>query len=259
MHSSTARSNAAFTLIEIAVVLVIIGLLVGGIIIGMDVIRNSQIQSVISDIGSFQSSMKQFRDKYKYLPGDFPNATAIWGAQGGCSINTGGTSNTCNGNGDGRISGVTAPTTAFILSNENYYAWKHLLNAGFLVASYDGYGYGRVASKLRSNFYSVFYSPAIGTLSGVFTSKYGNILVYGDKYISSSYPSYGAGLTGAEASYIDLKMDDGRPGLGQVLSYTTASGSPTTSCATSSTQLSATYNVSSGSTLNCALIFLTGF
>ena len=83
------RTNA-FTLVELAIVLTIISLIVGGMFVGQSIIHSSRLQSVERDVNFYTDAMKMFQAKYKDLPGDFSTATAFWPSDG-------------NGNGDGTI------------------------------------------------------------------------------------------------------------------------------------------------------------
>ena len=80
---SHQRSRAGFTLIELSIVLVIIGLVVGGIFVGKELVRASQLNSVLRDLDKYNSAVLTFKDKYGHLPGDIPNATQFWGSAGG--------------------------------------------------------------------------------------------------------------------------------------------------------------------------------
>jgi prepilin-type N-terminal cleavage/methylation domain-containing protein len=135
-------SRSGFTLVEISLVLVIIGLIVGGIVVGQSVMRSSQVQSVITDVNTYSNAIRQFQQKYNYLPGDMPTATTFWGVNSSVTHNDllncawqgvtiASTTSTCDGNGDGSIDGTNASTS---WTNEAIMAWKHMQNAGFLGA-----------------------------------------------------------------------------------------------------------------------------
>lgn len=62
--------NKGFTLIELSIVLVIIGLIVGGILIGRDMIRAAEIRSLISEKNQYIVATNNFRNKYNAMPGD---------------------------------------------------------------------------------------------------------------------------------------------------------------------------------------------
>ena len=71
------RQQSGFTLVEIAIVLVIIGLLLGGVLKGQEMIENSRIKSVVADMRGVSAAFTGYFDRYRALPGDELNATAI--------------------------------------------------------------------------------------------------------------------------------------------------------------------------------------
>src|SRR5437763_7869808 len=115
-----------FTLLELSIVLVIIGLLIGGIFVGQSLIHTAQINAVISEFNRYQTAVQNFKQQYQALPGDMNNATSFWGSAGGtgadatCFNTLSNTAATCNGNGDGSIQ------TSVSLWDEVYRAWQHL-------------------------------------------------------------------------------------------------------------------------------------
>src|SRR6266704_3559315 len=86
--------EAGFTLVEIAIVLVIIGLLLGGILKGQEMITQAKIKNAINDFNGVTVAVTSYQDRYRALPGDDPNATARWTTQA-----------PGEGNGDGVILG----------------------------------------------------------------------------------------------------------------------------------------------------------
>lgn len=107
------RHQSGFTLIEIAIVLVIIGLLLGGILKGQELITSARVRNLVSQIDGTKAAFFGFQDRYRALPGDFnlaatqiPNATQ-------------------DGNGDGQI-----------LGTESIALWDHLSHAGFINGTY---------------------------------------------------------------------------------------------------------------------------
>jgi len=89
-NQKTRRSEAGFTLVEIAIVLIIIGLLIGGIIKGQAMIKNAKVKRLVSDIDGMRAGVLTFQDKFGLLPGDEndPNTP---------------TGDTNNGDGDGTL------------------------------------------------------------------------------------------------------------------------------------------------------------
>jgi prepilin-type N-terminal cleavage/methylation domain-containing protein len=125
----------AFSLVELSIVLVILGLLTGGVLAGQSLIRAAELRSVNNEATKYISAVHTFRDKYFALPGDMANATRFWGAAHAtpatCRNTVSTSAATCDGNGDGRV--LQTGT-----SMEQMRFWQHLANAGLLEGSYDG-------------------------------------------------------------------------------------------------------------------------
>jgi prepilin-type N-terminal cleavage/methylation domain-containing protein len=114
------RQNG-FTLIEIAIVLVIIGLLLGGVLKGQELITGARVRNIIQQQDGVKAAYFGFLDRYRALPGDYAQASSTISNISNAACNSG------NGNGDGTI------TTT---NNENILAWEHLSKAGFINGSY---------------------------------------------------------------------------------------------------------------------------
>jgi prepilin-type N-terminal cleavage/methylation domain-containing protein len=115
--------QSGFTLVEIAIVLVIVGLLLGGVLKGQSMIENAKIKSLVSHAKALSSAIYLYQDKYKALPGDDPRATTnLPGASGGCVAG-----DLANGNGNGQVAGT-----------EYYDAAQHLACAGLITGTYNG-------------------------------------------------------------------------------------------------------------------------
>jgi prepilin-type N-terminal cleavage/methylation domain-containing protein len=116
------HKQSGFTLIEIAIVLVIIGLLLGGVLKGQELITSARVRNLISQQDGIKAAYFGFLDRYRALPGDYTQAVAnIAQVQPTAACGNG------NGNGDGRIE---------VTNNENILAWEHLSKAGFINGSY---------------------------------------------------------------------------------------------------------------------------
>ena len=95
-----------FSLVELAIVLVILGLLIGGVLSGQSLIRASELRSVTQQYQSIIAATVSFRDKYFAIPGDMNNASQFWGLQasyGSCYNAASSSALTCNGNGNGKV------------------------------------------------------------------------------------------------------------------------------------------------------------
>ncbi|WP_256077136.1 prepilin-type N-terminal cleavage/methylation domain-containing protein [Massilia sp. YIM B04103] len=108
-----ARRQSGFTLVEIAIVLVIIGLLLGGVLKGQGLIDSAKVKNVIQQSNSLQAAVNAYQDKFRALPGDDIQAMQhVPGASG-------------NGNGDGQIT-------------EYQLAPQHLALGGFITGAFNG-------------------------------------------------------------------------------------------------------------------------
>ena len=104
-----AQYKKGFTLVELSIVLVIIGLLIGGVLKGQSMIENSKIKRFVSDIDSLVAASYNYQDRFNALPGD-----DILGSTRGA---------TGNGNGNGLIAGA---------ATEQVYFYQSLISTGFI-------------------------------------------------------------------------------------------------------------------------------
>lgn len=256
----------AFSLVELSIVLVILGLLVGGILAGKSLIRASELRAVSSEYQRHLTATHTFRDKYLAVPGDITNATAIWGKDNtNCSGHTGtaATPGTCNGDGDGMLDyPVSASATG-----EMFQFWKQLSLAGLIEGTYTGLagagGLAHVAigsnaplSKMSSTGWSVLYFNRVTNTGDLYilAVDYGNTFLFGGENTSGTTYNSGSTMRPAEAWNIDTKLDDGMPATGKVIAYyygICGNGA-------NATDFTATYRLSSTS-LNCPLFFRNAF
>ncbi|HHM04798.1 MAG TPA: prepilin-type N-terminal cleavage/methylation domain-containing protein [Gammaproteobacteria bacterium] len=115
------QQQSGFTLVEIAIVLVIIGILLGGILKGQEMITNAKVRNVVDQGSAIKAAFFAFQDRYRALPGDYSVAsTNIAGVSVG--VNGG------NGDGNGRVD----------TNNDRGLFWLHLAAAGFITGNFDG-------------------------------------------------------------------------------------------------------------------------
>lgn len=132
-----------FTLIEIAIVLVIIGLLLGGILKGQELITNARVRNLISQQDGIKAAFFGFQDRYRALPGDYTLATTNIPA-----VSTNAACGSGNGNGNGQVGSANA---------ENILAWDHLSKAGFITGSFTCGGATESPTSAPTNPYTRYY------------------------------------------------------------------------------------------------------
>ena len=204
--------NFGFTLVELAIVMVIIGLIAVGVLGTQSLIGSAKRQKTIDDISKYNTAFQAFRLEYDALPGDFNEAEAYWGA-----------SNTDNGNNNNSID-----TNA-----ESIDLWNHLGLAELVNGSFD-----HTASTLDTGTsapyaesgatYSISNYCDLVTCTGTWNiSAIGSNVIFiagrDAVTISTEYGSndefhqHTTGLTNEEVKKIDNKIDDGNPIEGNFL------------------------------------------
>jgi type II secretory pathway pseudopilin PulG len=263
------QKNTGFTLIEMAMVLVSIGLLIGVVVMGQALVRNARLLSVSADVEIYKNAVASFQNKYRYLPGDMPNAITIWGADNSCPnspANAIPKTATCNGNGDSYIGDSNGSAFGGATNwQESYRAWQHLSNAGFMDGSFTGAlssrqelgvdpGLNIPASKIQGSGYSMLHVLP-GQAAGVYNSNYHHVIIFGTP-VGPQASAYGAAINPTEALLIDQKVDDGKPGSGFVLSFT-PENPETQFCVSNTSELGSAYDTTVPD-ISCSLIFITG-
>ena len=115
-----------FTLVEIAIVLVIIGLLLGGILKGQEMITQAKIKNIISDFSGISAAFHGYQDRYRALPGDDAGAAARWAAAPAAT----------QGSGNGVVAGTYNNGGVACAANvESCSWWDHLRRSGFVAGA----------------------------------------------------------------------------------------------------------------------------
>lgn len=115
------KSQSGFTLIEIAIVMVIIGLLLGGVLKGQEMITNARLKNVVNDFQGISAAIFSYQDRYAALPGDDPNGAGRW--SGTALIGT---------EGNGVVDGTFTITDG---STESSVFWEHLHSSGLITGT----------------------------------------------------------------------------------------------------------------------------
>jgi len=259
----SCRNDSGFTLIEISIVLVIIGLIVGGVLVGQDLIRASENRAIISEAESYKTSVNTFRTKYNAIPGDIKNATDYFGAKADCSDRTDFT-NTCNGDGNGNLPSISVISTATV-GNEMFLFWQHLARAGLVAGSFNGVegtlseididnGINTPYSKIRDAAFTARnedHSNLASDFYGTFKIDFGNYFAVG---VNDGEWIRKAVVTPAQAYNIDKKIDDGKPAIGKFIARYWLSCTN----AASYTDLNSDYNLTNNK-ISCTPQFIKAF
>ena len=221
--------HAGFTLVELAIVLVIIGLIVGGVLVGQDLIKAATVRAAITQLEQYDTATNTFRNKYNGLPGDLANQTNFF-------PNVTNTGVAGRGDNDGVIDSVSAGTTKCsthtCISGEAAIFWYELNQAGMIADPITTVDASNV-TLTPSN--AVVPSSKLGkgasiAVQGIGGLNYYVVANFGTAQLAAggSTTNFTSGISPLDAFQIDSKMDDGNPATGKTLSVATASALPGT-------------------------------
>jgi len=208
-----------FTLVELAIVMIIIGLLIGGVLKGQQLIENAHVTSTIAQVQGYRAANTSFRDMYNALPGDMSTAMA---RVPGCTA----ANNCVNGDGDSTLGTVTmnfshddqSATNALPAVETSMY-WKHLAAAGLITDVVVGSDpavpawHSTHPSATIGGGFHVLQSGETGANEAIGLFYILRLHATGDPHPVT--PGIEV-LSGRQALRIDTKMDDGNGSLGEV-------------------------------------------
>ncbi len=289
MKKTFSPKKSAFSLIELSIVLIIIGLLIAGITGGASLIKNSELRSAISEARGYQVAVNGFYSLYNQLPGDYNKGI------GGSNIYAG----PATGQGEnGKIQyfasdvlgtncyTTNSNSTLVVCDSESIAAWKQLIVTG-TIDSTLGLSYTKVetaqvpgtnmpASKIKFAGWHFDYRNMVGS-SGDYTKDNETLgmVQEGGSYspqnvvvltgtttgatdstatlVNGVTNLASAALTGSDALTIDTKVDDSKANTGKVRGVNP--GASSTTCYTASASSGADYVIASPTTKVCALSY----
>lgn len=245
--------SKGFSLLEMAIVITIIALILGGILIGRNLVRSAELKAIVSEANEMKSAIRSFKSKYGWLPGDFIDAYRFW-PSAGCTDDTVTTVDTgCNGDGNGEIYWSS-------WYQEGLRGWQHLALAGMIQGAYDGTR-APVAQAANRCVIGTTIPRAAGTNAGWeyldLRNHAGLGITAKGTAIALGFPDnlcVGAGvLTPEEAQSLDSKVDDGLPLTGKFMANQTIPAWYTGTCRDAAGAGSG-YNIANGAR-DCYLLF----
>ncbi len=195
------KKQAGFTLVEIAIVLVIIGLLLGGILKGQELINSARVRNMADQNSGIQAAYFGFIDRYRQVPGDWPAANAAPAL--GVPV-----AQLIGGDGNGRIDNTLLEAAA---------AWTQLSRSQFLAGGFTP----SIVAPASEAVYATSAAAPLNAFSGPL------ILTRNQGFSGTNAPRLnlhmGRNIPVNVARELDLKVDDGLPNTG-VLRLTVADG-----------------------------------
>ena len=212
------RRQSGFTLVEIAIVLVIIGLLLGGVLKGQELINSAKVKNLANDFRVIPTYVYAYQDKFKALPGD-DNAAATH-VTGAANATT-----PASSQGNGVINGNWNSTTN---TDESRLFWQHVRLANLAAGASDPT--------------DAAYTPknAVGGTLGISSATSAQLQIAG---MSGTYQICSSGILGKFAKQLDLQMDDGNTATGSLRVVADAAALGAAAVATGSVDDATSYTV----------------
>ena len=254
------NTNAAFTLMEMAIVLTVVGIVISGVMVGQSLVQASKLNEVIANLQNYKKAYESFYDHYKAVPGDMIDATDVLTPFSGITVH--------DGDGDN----IIEHNLLLFSEGESINAWNHLAMAGFIKGKYktdgaattaEAVGYNIPAGPHKGSAYYMVNAYQNANAGVPFMDNeddfiadvdgsYENTLLWSNSIFYLSYVNYATAdgvLSPKDVYSIDKKIDNGDSLSGAV------SGLDARGAASACLGVAAgSYNVDS-KTENCILLF----
>lgn len=201
------KQQTGFTLIELAIVLVIIGLLLGGVLKGQELINSAKVKNIAGDFKNIQVFIYGYQDRFRALPGD--DATAVTHIAGSTQATTPAAPAV---RGNGLIDGAWNTATS---TDESCIFWEHVRRAGLAAGATTVNCAGAADASIprnaeggRMGIQSISGSPAFATITDVAADPGG--------VLNGAFVVCSEAIQGRLAKQIDTTLDDGNTQTGSV-------------------------------------------
>ena len=198
--------QSGFTLVEIAIVLVIIGLLLGGILKGQELINSAKVKNLANDFRTIPTYIYAYQDKFKALPGD----DCIPGTHAGApATDVPGAPGACGNRGNGVIEGN--PTSAGALTEEAWLFWQHVRVANLASGPTNtGDATYRPKNALDG---TIGIASLVNNTAGTVTE---NAVITAPTRMNGTYQVCSENIIGKFVKQLDIQMDDGNTQTGSM-------------------------------------------
>jgi prepilin-type N-terminal cleavage/methylation domain-containing protein len=193
MIALKSKKECGFSLVELAIVIVILGLITVGVLGAQSLIESAKRQKFINELSSIETGVRAFKLEYSEIPGDFDEAWEYWGSK--CAINE----NACNGNGNKKY-------------DNGEYFWQHLILADIIRGDHTP---GNYQINLDGNeaFNWTISKPGSGLGHSIFGYPVGTTFFALQETTTAVIGTF----TVKSMKRIDEKIDDGIASSGRVL------------------------------------------
>ena len=224
LAKTSAKKKQGFTLIELSIVLVIIGLIVGGVLVGQDLIKAAETRATVAQVEKYNTAINTFRSKFNGLPGDLQaTESSSFGLFGftGSSAGTAGM-----GDGNGLLQSASSGNLTYGIG-ETLAFWRHLSDANLVDGAFGSSGSSLIVASTGATTGAV--SNIAQSLPPAKLGRGNSFAIYanaGKNYYeingitaittAGAYTAASPQLTPQETYSIEVKVDDGQPNTGNV-------------------------------------------
>lgn len=209
---------AAFTLIELSIVILVIAIISGSILIGARISDDAKIRSFSNEISMLESGIRNFKDIYRYVPGDFPKASNFFSDATSAD----------DGNGNSVLD-TNAQSQAEISRIANHLAYSEL------VTNLEKSTSARFKSKIFTLGVYEFQKPCSSTDGLYNDADFEDTAIF---YNSAGGVTWTPAISTIQAYNTDLKLDDGKAATGKIRAFVDSDDEDTYSCVSSATDCS---------------------